>query len=274
MERINNSEKGMIGISMKKIIIGVATHKKYQMPDDSMYLPVQSGSYFNSEDLGYSRDDVGSNISEKNKNYSELTALYWIWKNVSADYKGLAHYRRHFSKNDNVSIFTQGTFDQVLDRLTLESKLEKADIVLPKKRNYYIESIESHYNHTHYPQDLVVTRKVLEKLYPDYVEMYDEVLNRKSAHMFNMFIMSEEKFNAYCEWMYSILFALEEDLDISEYNDFHARVFGRVSEILLDVWIDKNNYFYEEIPVIFMENRSWLEKGTKFFKAKFKISRY
>ncbi|MEQ7216567.1 DUF4422 domain-containing protein [Enterococcus asini] len=259
---------------MKKITIGVATHKPYQMPSDSMYLPVQSGSEFHPKIEEYSQDNIGDHISGKNKNYSELTALYWIWKNVSADYKGLAHYRRHFSKDHNVNIFTQGTFNEVLDRATLESKLEKADIVLPKKRNYYIESIESHYNHTHYEQDLVVTRDVLEKIYPDYVEKYDEVLKRKSAHMFNMFVMSEEKFNSYCEWLFSVLFILEENLDISEYNDFHARVFGRVSEILLDVWIDKNNYSYEEIPVIFMENRSWLEKGTKFLKAKFKISRY
>lgn len=259
---------------MKTIKIGIATHKSYQMPKDEMYIPIQSGAAMHSEELGYEKDNTGENISSKNANYSELTALYWLWKNVSADYKGLSHYRRHFSKNKNVSIFTQGTFNDVLDRQTLESKLEKADIVVPKKRNYYIESIESHYNHTHYPQDLVVKREIIEALYPDYLASYDKILQRKSAHMFNMFIMSEEKFDSYCEWMFSILFALEEKLDISEYNSFHARVFGRVSEILLDVWIDKNGYSYEEIPVIFMERRSWLEKGTKFLKAKFKVSRY
>lgn len=259
---------------MKTITIGVATHKKYQMPKDSMYLPIQSGAMVNPVDLGYSKDDTGGNISNKNANYSELTALYWLWKNVSTDYKGLAHYRRHFSKSRNVSIFTQGTFNDVLDQETLTRKLSEADIVLPQKRNYYIESIESHYNHTHYEQDLVMTRKVIGNLHPEYLSSYDRILQRKSAHMFNMFIMSEKKFNAYCEWLFSILFSLEENLDISEYSSFHARVFGRVSEILLDVWLDKNNYSYTEVPMIFMESQSWIKKGAKFLKAKLQLSRY
>lgn len=57
--------------------------------------------------------------------------------------------------------------------------------------------------------------------------------------MFNMFVMSENKFDEYCEWLFKILFEIEKKLDISQYSDFYARVFGRISEILLDVWLDK-----------------------------------
>ena len=78
---------------MKCVIMSV-THKKYWMPEDELYMPVQVG--FN-EPLGFARDNTGENISEKNKNYCELTALYWGWKNLKADYIGLDHYRRHFS---------------------------------------------------------------------------------------------------------------------------------------------------------------------------------
>ncbi|MQB58234.1 exopolysaccharide biosynthesis protein, partial [Lactobacillus reuteri] len=84
-----------------------------------------------------------------------------------------------------------------------------------------------------------------------------------------MMIMKSELFDGYCEWLFGILNKVEEKLDISSYSAFHARVFGRISEILLDVWIDKNGIQYKEIPVMFMENQNWTKKIIKFLKAKF-----
>lgn len=259
---------------MTEIKIGVATHKLYEMPKDNIYVPIQSGTAISSVDLDYEKDNQGVHISDKNLNYCELTALYWLWKNTTADYKGLTHYRRHFSNKNIVSLFTTGSFENVLNSKQLKEKLKTADIILPKKRNYYIETIESHYNHTHYEEDLIETKKIIATKYPEYAEAYKSVLNRKSAHMFNMFIMKDSYFNEYCEWLFAILFSLEEQLDISNYSAFHQRVFGRISEILLDVWITKNNYSYTEIPVIFMEKQNWTEKIVKFLKAKLIKQKY
>ena len=81
----------------KKVEVVIATHKKYEMPTDDLYLPIHVGAELNKDkDLGYQKDNVGDNISDKNDRYSELTALYWAWKHVDAEYIGLAHYRRHF----------------------------------------------------------------------------------------------------------------------------------------------------------------------------------
>ena len=85
------------------IKIIVATHKKYWMPSDPVYFPIHVGAEGKKDpmghplDLGYIKDNTGENISDKNKNYCELTGLYWAWKNLNADYIGLAHYRRHFT---------------------------------------------------------------------------------------------------------------------------------------------------------------------------------
>lgn len=82
----------------------VATHKKYEMPQDAMYLPLHVGAEGKTDqngnplDLGYQKDNTGENISNKNAAYCELTGLYWAWKNLDTDYTGLAHYRRHFGK--------------------------------------------------------------------------------------------------------------------------------------------------------------------------------
>lgn len=77
-----------------KIII--ATHKKTDLPIDHLYLPIHVGKE-GKDNIGYEGDDTGDNISFKNPYYSELTAVYWAWKNLDADYIGLVHYRRYFS---------------------------------------------------------------------------------------------------------------------------------------------------------------------------------
>ena len=52
-------------------------------------------------------------------------------------------------------------------------------------------------------------------------------------------------------------------------NDtFHSRFYGRISELLLDVYINTNNISYKEVKVIDIENINWLKKGTSFLKAK------
>ena len=84
---------------MKDIKVIVAAHKKYQMPKDTMYIPVQVGAEGKNIIEEYKQDSEGENISNKNQYYCELKGLYWAWKNLEADYIGLVHYRRYFSKN-------------------------------------------------------------------------------------------------------------------------------------------------------------------------------
>ena len=73
------------------IKILVATHKKYWMPEDDVYLPIHVGRA-GKADLGYVGDNTGDNISSKNTNYCELTGLYWAWKNLKCDYIGSVSY--------------------------------------------------------------------------------------------------------------------------------------------------------------------------------------
>lgn len=244
-----------------KIII--ATHKKYWMPSDQMYLPLHVGKK-GKDDLGYTGDDSGDNISEKNANYCELTGLYWAWKNLNAEYKGLAHYRRHFMLKG-----AKGTKqEKVMTQAQLETLLKRTDIVLPNPRNYFIETNYSQYVHAHHAEDLDVTREILVERYPKYVKAFDETMKSTVGHRFNMFIMKADLFDRYCEWMFDVLFELEKRLDISQYSAYDSRVFGFVSERLLDIWIQTNELNYLNTPVEFMEDQHWIRKGINFLKRK------
>lgn len=258
---------------MKDIKIIVATHKKYQMPTEKMYIPLQVGRE-GKESLGYQEDNTGENISEKNPYFCELTGLYWAWKNLDAEYIGLVHYRRYFTSVKRVPKKEEEKFKYILSENDAQKILENVDIILPKKREYYIENLYSHYEHTMYIEPLDETRKIIEEKYPEYLGEFDKLHKRTSAHMFNMFIMKKEILNDYCTWLFDILFELEKRIDVTKYDAFHARFFGRVSELLLDVWINKNGLKYEEVKVMDMQKVNWLKKGTSFLKAKFTGKKY
>ncbi len=255
---------------MKKICVIIATHKKYKMPKDKMYLPLHVGKE-GKDSIGFKGDNSGKNISLKNPYFCELSGLYWAWKNLKEDYIGLVHYRRHFkgskvNKKDLVnSVITLSDVDKIFNNV---------DIILPKKRKYYIENLYSHYDHTMYIEPLDITRDIIKENCPKYLKEFDKLKKRTSAHMFNMFIMKRNKLDEYCSWLFDILFELEKRVDTSEYDSFHARFYGRVSELLLDVWINTNNYKYKEVPVISMEKVNLWKKGTSFLKAKFLGKKY
>lgn len=258
---------------MENVKIIVATHKKYEMPKDRIYVPVQVGKE-GKEDIGYQPDDEGENISLKNPYFCELTGLYWAWKNLNANYIGLSHYRRHFSMARRLPKSIEARVDKVIDEKDLEKILENTDVILPKRRKYYIENLYSHYQHTMYIEPLDETRKIIQEKCPTYLAEFDKLHVRTSAHMFNMFIMKKEILDEYCTWLFDILFELEKRMDLTKYDSFHARFFGRVSELLLDVWIYTNHIKYEEVKVIDIERVNWLKKGSAFLMAKFTGKRY
>uniref|UniRef100_UPI004056BAC0 DUF4422 domain-containing protein n=1 Tax=Agathobacter sp. TaxID=2021311 RepID=UPI004056BAC0 len=254
-----------------KVII--ATHKKYKMPKDSLYLPLHVGKE-GKEDLGYAGDNTGENISLKNPSYCELTGLYWAWKNLDVDYLGLAHYRRHFTLKNRRQQKKWGLSESVLTQKEAEILLKKHRILVPKKRKYYIETLYSHYEHTHYKEHLDVARDIVEELYPEYITEFDRVMKQTYGYMFNMYIMEKALSDAYCEWLFTILFELENRLCKKEYSFFQGRFYGRVSEILFNVWLEHENIPYYEIPYMHMEKTNWLKKGISFLKAKFFGKKY
>lgn len=256
---------------MKELVILVATHKKYQMPKEDMYLPLHVGRE-GKEDLGYQGDNTGDNISIKNPNYCELTGLYWAWKNLNCKYIGLCHYRRYFSKENIFQriLNRNNKFSIILDKKQITELLEKHDVILPKKRNYFIETVWSHYKNAHYIKDLEETRRIIEEKYPQYLDSFNEIMRGSKLHLYNMFMMKKEDFDAYCEWLFDILFELEKRIDITNYDNYQQRVYGFISERLFNVWLLYQKFNKKELPIISIEEVNWLLKIIKFLNRKLK----
>ena len=247
------------------IKIIVASHKKYWMPADDIYLPLHVGKE-GKADIGFIGDNTGDNISNKNANYCELTGLYWAWKNLPAEYIGLCHYRRYFTRSNPCSCSKKKQV--ILTKAEWEELLNKHPIIVPDKRKYYIETNRSHYNHSHYAKDLDMTEKIIQEKYPQYSEAFTKVMERTWAHMFNMFVMRRDYFDEYCNWLFDVLQELEKRTDITDYDAVEARIYGYISELLLDVWLETNKLEYYEQNVAFLEPQNWLKKGGVFLKRK------
>lgn len=248
------------------IKILVAIHKPYWIPSDPVYLPLHVGRE-GKQGIGFLGDNSGDNISGKNATFCELTGLYWAWKNLKAEYVGLVHYRRYFTRKEVRN--SKAKKEQILRAEEWERFLSAHPVVVADKRKYYIETNRSHYNHAHPREGLDVTEQIIRELYPEYMEAFQLVMERTWAHMFNMFVMRRDLFDAYCQWMFSVLFELEKRLDISSFDAYNSRVFGFVGERLLDVWLEKNRIAYKEQNVSFMEPQNWIKKGGLFLKRKF-----
>lgn len=253
----------------KKMQIAVATHIKCTMPDQACYFPLHVGREIANSNIqnDYIGDNTGIHISEKNPHFCELTGLFWMWKNLHSDYVGLVHYRRYFR-----ALHCRAA-DNPLDKILKEEEalklLEQYDMILPRKRYYLIETIFSHYSHTHYAEHLECMRKILMKDAPDYVEAFDSAMKRRSAHMYNMFIMKRDMCNSYCQWLFPLLFELEKQIDFEQYTPYQARLIGRIGEVMLDVWIEKNKMTYYELPVVYIGKNNFRKKAVAFLKAKF-----
>lgn len=261
----------------------IAIHKPCAIPaeiaTDGAYIPLFVGAasskplFFKGAEVirpegeipkGFSpmeRDDSGANISEKNPGFSELTGLYWLWKNSRAEALGLVHYRRYFKG---------------LSKEKIEKILFAHDAIVPNKRRYYIETLYSHYANTLDRSHLDEALSVIRERHPEYEEAAVKVYSRTWGYMFNMLVMKRDCFLEYCDFLFDILFELEKrPLPGQNGSAFERRLYGRVSEILFNVWLEKNSAvsLYEN-PVKSAERVNWLKKGTAFLSAKFFKKKY
>ena len=138
----------------------IACHKPCEVPADPMYLPVHVGSAGKETMPGFTRDDEGDSISEKNPVFCELTGLYWAWKNLDCDALGLVHYRRYFTMKRRLP-GKEAALSDVLSGQEAEQLLEKYQVIVPKKRHYYIETVWSHYCHTFDGSQFETARQII-----------------------------------------------------------------------------------------------------------------
>ena len=226
-------------------MIYIATHKKFNNPQLQNYCPIHVGAT-RGDDLGYERDDHGENISSKNPNYCELTGLYWIWKNSIDPYKGLVHYRRYFGRGSFLGKKkTIYSYDALVKLLK-----DGHDIILPKKEFFLQSAKEEILISCCTPDIFEKLQQCVKKIYPEYMDSFENFFNQNKCSLFNMMFCKAEYFDQYCNWLFDILFELEGKIDLVALNNYQKRIFGFLSERLLNVWVSHNHLQVKYMNVI------------------------
>lgn len=190
-------------------------------------IPIQVGAALTDRVICDVCDNQGDNISVKNREYCELTALYWIWKNDHAGFAGLCHYRRHFC----------------LDKEILQKLLgSDIDVVLTIPILNF-PNVREVYCHDHIEDDWNVMLEAIENLQPEYKKTADKLQNGVFYYGYNMFIARKEIFDAYCEWLFPILSYCEEKCGRKEDN-YQNRYIGFLAERLLSIYFLHNEDKY------------------------------
>lgn len=169
--------------------------------DPEYMVSIQVGAVFSDKIVADLCDSIQDNISEKNGDYSELTGLYWIWKNIIKQdginenkYYGLAHYRRFLNLSEDD-----------LNRLC-ENDI---DVVLPYPMPYE-PNIEAHHRRYLSDQEWGGVIKALEELEPKYANALPNILEQEYLYNYNIIVAKNSVINDYCTWLFRLLFRIEE----------------------------------------------------------------
>lgn len=243
----------------EEISIYVAAHKKPSLSLPSGYRYIQVNAKKNGEWQGFLHDDEGDQISEKNASYSELTALYSLWKNDHSRIKGLVHYRRFFTNCSELSLRTvretaMDPADLKKRILTKEKILEvfagDTDAILALPLSVFPLTVYEDLCTNCEQEDIAALMDLIRAEYPAYYPDLLSVLTSSSCCYYNMLIARASVFDAYCAWLFEILGRVEERTDVSGYDRQRKRLYGYLAEILLNVYVKHQRLRVQHFQVV------------------------
>lgn len=226
----------------------VMAHKFFTPPQDPTFKTMFVGAKGKPDIIpGCMRDDVGEdNISDLNPYFSELTGIYWVWRNYPGQENiGVCHYRRYFT-DEHLKNLTSPQLDEILSKYDLITTKN-----IPVAGNY-----RDSYSTSHNVRDLDSIGETIKRIYPDDWPAFDAVMKGDEQYFGNMFVMPRKLFDEYCEWMFTILMETMPAIDMTGYNAYQQRVYGFLTENLPLVFIKARGLHNYECQVAYTREKA------------------
>ncbi len=191
---------------------------------------IQVGAALTDQRICQLTDNMGEQISNQNKQFCELTALYWIWKNARQEIVGLEHYRRHFLLGE---------------KWLSDMRTREIDVILPTPL-YVVPSIAQNYRERHAASDWDFMMDYIKKIYPDDYRKASAFFDTNLYSPCNMFIMRKRVLDDLCAWLFPILFICAEHGGTRE-DGYQNRYPGFLSERLMTFFFERNRSKYRMV---------------------------
>jgi hypothetical protein len=191
--------------------------------------------------LGFACDNTGDNISDKNSHWSELTVLYWGWKNIkNVEYLGLNHYRRYFNADINVH--------------NIDNLMGGVDIAVAKSTSQLSrQERPDNLAHMTSQEDYYIFADTFLEIHPEYKDGFMRYFyHSRVSYPFTMFIAKKEVYDNFCEFMFPVFFALEKRLKEHGYSR-QKRTMGYFGEYSLGLFVTCFNLKVKRVPVLFYD---------------------
>ena len=227
------SQNPFIRIFMAKSHVDRPLRHFITLPD--YVFPIQVGRENADARIADIVDNTGENISERNVNYSELTGLYWLWKN-----KLIPHFELENGESSREAYYGFGQYRRMLEFSTddlLRLIDNDVDVVLPYPMPYE-PNIHAHHERYILPSDWDALLQSLEELEPEYAEVFSEVLEQPFLYNYNVILAKKSVLKDYCAWLFPILQRTEELTDGANRSE---RYIGYMAETLETLYFMKNS---------------------------------
>jgi len=214
---------------------------------------------------GVLRDDVGDSISHRNPDLSEMTAIYWVWKNVTGlDAVGFCHYRRYFDFHNGMLRTARETrlcaprdvadnLFAFVPRSGVAECLDKGAIIVARPFEEGIENAEQ-YMSAHAPDDYLSMVNYVFAHHPHLTQQLVAHIRDKKFYGNNMFIMRWSDFDGLCQFWFDCLLNLDVHF-VRKPPRYQRRALAFLSERLFDTyirWLHDSGRRIVEYPIFFL----------------------
>jgi hypothetical protein len=187
-------------------------------------VPIQAGAALTDLRVCELNDHDGfpESISDRNRRYSEGTAMWWIAKHIDTPYVGITHYRRRLALTDEqLSDYMDAGVDVITSELL--------DLGT---------SIEENYGKVLYPADWKLFQEILREYAPGDADFAEKCFASHEIHPCNVNVFKADLYREYSDWAFPMLDAFYRRSPLKT-DRYQIRDVGFIAERLSHLFVMK-----------------------------------